>query len=688
MKQYSFCLTALLFGSVALAQDVLEPVVVTGNRVGGELAEGNVNVEVIGAERINELLGFVPGFASVASDSAGYGDILAVRGTANTIFFGGAGVGMSVDGLPSGDVFGYPTEFFDLAAATLHRGPQGAFFGRNAPGGMIEMRTLGSESLGQKLTAEYGSYDTLNFRFRSAGELSDGWSYAFQTYRKERDGYIQNVNPAVGGYNDDRRQFGALGNLYYNPSADLQVRFRAMVESTRDGSQRLSVLPGVASSYGPFIDSMRAQGPFQVSSNFEGVNEIDRRQFSIHLDQGLGWADFKSITALQTWELGPSTVDLDLSPIPAAQSSINQQQRLWSQEFRLESDQTKDLSWVAGMAYLNKRNEGLANRFFGTGEMTFENQYTGFDIEEESLALFGHVSWSDQANLTLLAGGRLEYIDTSISRNKTGAGNPFPSMFPLPPAFVGQSEGWYFSPTLGADYTLSSDVSVFARTSLGFKPEGFTAFSDNPATTAFDEEKSWETEVGVRYQSADQSVGGELRGYYKQIDDYQVNRSIPFTTDFIIINAERVEALGLEGELFWQPVSQLTLQATAGVSQIEFDRHSGLAGQDYSGNNVPFLPEFTASLGARYDFNDGYYAQATVRSVGTTYYDEANNADYSQKSYQVFDAELGYQAEDWSAAIFARNLLDEQYFTFVNDQIAAGALGDPKIIGVRVGVEF
>ena len=52
-------------------------------------AEENVDLDTIEAERVGELLGYVPGLASVAADSAGYGDILAVRGTANTLFLEG-----------------------------------------------------------------------------------------------------------------------------------------------------------------------------------------------------------------------------------------------------------------------------------------------------------------------------------------------------------------------------------------------------------------------------------------------------------------------------------------------------------------------------------------------------------------------------------------------------------------------
>jgi iron complex outermembrane receptor protein len=688
MKQIGFCLSALLFVSPLLAQDVLDPLVVTGKREVGEAVEGNVNVDQIQAERVNELLGFVPGLASIASDSAGYGDILAVRGTGNTLFFGPAGVGMVVDDVPFGDVFGYSTEFFDLDFFTLHRGPQGSRFGRNAAGGMMEMRTAGpTKDPLFKLSAEYGSYDLLNLRLRASGAINDRWSYAVQSYYKKRNGYIENVNPAVGGYSDTREQFGALGSLYYNPSADMQVRFRAMIETTRDGSQRLTALPGVASNFGPFVDSFRAQDSFRVASDLEGETELDRYQLSLHLDQDFGWAKLKSITSYQKWQLGPNTVDLDLTPLGATTSSIAHEQQLWSQEFRLESDETQDVRWATGLAYLRKDNDGLANRFFGTGPTSFENQFTTFSVVEESAALYGHVEWDTSPALTFNVGGRLEYVDSAISRSKTGAGFPFPSGLPIPAPFRGESEGWYFSPSIGANYAINEQVSLFARTSLAFKPEGFTGYSDDPSTTAFDEEQSWESEVGVRYQNADQSLGLELRGFYKQIDDYQLNRSTGFT-DFVIVNADRVEALGLEGEMVWKPTDQFTVQATAGVSQIEFDNHTGGGGQDLSGNDVPFLPEFTASLGLRYDFASGFFAQTSVRAVGATYYDEVNNSDFKQGSYQVWDAQLGYEAENWSAVVFARNLFDEEYYTFLNNTIAAGSPGDPEVFGVRVGVEF
>ena len=677
MRQFRFCLGALLFGGFLNAQDLLKPLIVEGDAV------GNVAVETLDAERLNELLGYLPGFASIASDSAGYGDIIGVRGSTNTLFFGGAGVAMVVDDVPYGDVLGYSTEFFDLESFTLHRGPQGSRFARNGVGGLMELRTPGpTKEYEHGFSAEYGSYNLTHLRFRSSGPLDKDWSYAFQTYLKERDGFVDNIT--LGRETDTREQLGTLGSLYYNPSEDFEMRFRFMYERTRDGSQRLSALPGTTSAFGEFVDSQLVKDPFKVASNIPGATEIDRFQLSMHLDQDFGKVNLKSITAFSNWKLGPNIVDLDLTAFDLSRSSIRHEQNLFSQEFRLQSDQDADVRWLSGLAYLNKDNQGLANRFFPIGNNISANQFTSFDIDEESVALFGNVQWDAVEDLTIEVGGRLESVENSISRSKTDPGGV---PIPLPPAFAGESNGVYFSPSLGANYVVTSETSVFARTSLSYKPQGFTAYSDNPATTEFDEEQSLETEIGVRYQSSDQSMGGELRGYFKQIDDYQLNQSVP-VTDFIIVNADRVEALGVEGEVFWKPVSGLTVQASAGWNQIEFEEHTGAAGADLSGNDVPFLPEFTAGMVVRYDFENGFFAQTGLRTVGATFFDETNNSDYRQGSYEVLDAQLGYQGDGWNAAIFARNLTDEDYYSFMNSQISAGVAGDPEMYGVRVGLEF
>jgi iron complex outermembrane receptor protein len=132
----------------------------------------------------------------------------------------------------------------------------------------------------------------------------------------------------------------------------------------------------------------------------------------------------------------------------------------------------------------------------------------------------------------------------------------------------------------------------------------------------------------------------------------------------------------------WQPVDGLTVQGSAGLVHARFDD------APYDGNAVPYVPEFAASLGARYDFQKGFYLQSAVRMTGTTYFNEANKDRYSQGSYLCWDAEIGYAVERFSVALYGRNLLDREYYTFINPQIEAGSPGDPQVFGIRATLQF
>ncbi len=460
MKQVSFSLSVLLFGSVAMAQEVLEPLVVTGERE----SEGKTPelVKISQPEQVSQLQGALPGFGAISSDSAGYGDILSIRGTSNTTFFGPAGLAMIVDDVPFGDVYGYPTEFFDLEQMTLHRGPQGSRFGRNGAGGVLEMRTAGpTDEPSYKLSAEYGSYDSQNYRLSASGPINDKWSYTLQSYFKRRGSF--NDNTFDSGNEDTREQFGALGSLYYRPGADFELQLRAMVETNRDGAQRLTPLPGVGSQFegvSQGIGAIRSTNPFENSSNFVGKTDLDRLQLSLHLSQDLGWANLKSISSFQKWELDPSTADLDLTFRDVSTSTIAQEQDLFTQEIRLESDRDKDVRWNAGIFYLNKDNDGAALRTFPVPTMfgVFpETQNTRFSVEEESFSLFGNVDWDVNDRLTVDVGGRLQYTEASLDRSKTSF------VIPIPDALQSsESEGGYFSPSVGATLKLNDETSIFA----------------------------------------------------------------------------------------------------------------------------------------------------------------------------------------------------------------------------------
>ena len=689
MSKHPVNLTGLLVGAGCLtltgalnAQIVrsLPETRVTASQSGGA-GEGDLDettlspedLERFGVETLEDLSMLAPNLHFVDSDTRGYGNIISMRGLSNTLFFGPAAVGLYVDDVPFGDAFNYSSNLLRLESARVHHGPQGASFGRNASAGLMElstMQTTDTWKLGGSV--EYGSYNSRAVTGYSSGPLADGLSHTFQFYWKERDGFVE--NNFLGGHADDRSVLGGLASIIWTPAPDTEIKFRVMAERVDDGSQRLTPLP-----FNPAPGDL-----FRVNSDLRGRNETERYQLSLHGRKDFDWGTMKSITSYQSWDLGPQTVDLDLSPGSFATSLINQDQDLWTQEFRFQSSEDAGpLSWRGGLFYMNKENNGSTRRMFPAGLAGIVTEGNRFTIEEKNYAAYGKAAYDLGNGFSVEAGGRLDYTDASMSRVKTLA--PFGPV----PAQSPNSEGIYFSPTTGIVYAHNDNVSSFLRTGMGIKPHGYSAFSDDPATASFGEERNWSNEAGVHYNDPDSNLNVVVRAFWNVIDDYQLNAQNPFSTDFVIVNADEVRSRGLEAELQWRPIDPLLIHGNAGWTDVEFESYTDpFTGMNHDGSNVPFIPELTASAGFRYDLPGGFFFGSSVRATEDTYYDAANTGAFLQDGYWIWDAQAGYEAENWSVTVYGRNILDEEYYSFVNPQIAAGSPGDPQLFGVRVNLDL
>ena len=676
--------TAAGLVGVAGAHDALtlEPTVVTGLGVDDVPAAGATGVsaedlDLYQVETLQGLSGLAPNLHFSSSDSRGYGDVVTMRGQGNTLFFGPAAVGLYVDDVPYADAFSYPSELTGEAGVQIHRGPQGPGFGRNAAAGLIEITTPGpTEELQMQLSTDYGSYDSYGFNFGSSGPLGGDFSHTLEVYYNERDGFVNNV--FLGQHTDTREAMGVLANLYWNPSGDVEWRLRIAAEEMNDGSQRLS--------------SLFSPDPFTVASNIPGETNIERYQVSLHGRRDFDWGRMKTITSYQDWSLDPSTVDLDFSPMPDASSRILQDQTYLTQELRFESAEgAGPLAWRAGLFASRKETDGDATRGYKT--MGFDvTEQTLFDIDETSVAGYGRVSYRINETIGVEAGGRLDYVESSLNRTQSttfGPGMPLDL----------DTDGIYFSPTGGINYTVAQGVNLFARTGLGIKPRGYTAFSNDELETSYGDERSWTNEVGVSVDCPEHALSFGLRGFWSDISDYQLNKSVPGTSDFIILNADEVTSRGVEAEMRWRPMERLEVQAAVGFQDTEFDSYAytdptTMITTDYSGNHVPYVPEFTAGAGFRYDFGNGFFLGSSVRATGKTFYDDSNDTNpalftkVSQDAFVVWDAQAGYQGDGWDVTVYGKNLLDEEYYNFIDSQIYAGAPGDPQLFGVRVTVEF
>lgn len=632
-----------------------------------------------GVAQLQDIAGIAPNLYSSNSDSRGFGDILALRGLANSIFFSPPSVALYVDDVPSGSVSSYPSSLLNVDSLIVKAGPQGTDYGRNAHGGVIDVRSRVPGGAHQgKLLLDRGSYNALSFQGVFDGPVNNQLGYSASFGYSERDGYIDNTYRNRTA--DDRTALAGRGALYWKPDATLQLRFGALVEKVDDDATRLT--------------SLFSPDRYAVASDLNGETSLDRLQLSFQAKKKLAGGTFISTTSRQDWDLDPASTDLDLNPLSLAWSRVAQSEELWTQEFRFESNPTANRGqWRAGLFYMDSTIEGNALREFVVPPSMFvppgfvQTERTLFKIGQKSLAAYGNFDHPVSDKTMLKAGVRVERAESKLRRTKTSS-NSF--MFPTPPdapLSLGQERD-YLAGTAGLTHALTNAVSLLARGSLAYKPEGYSGFTSVPRLARFDTERLTSGEIGLTFGPPKGRFGGSVLAFWNQVDDYQLERTVPNSTDFVVVNAAEVTARGFEAKFMWNPVEHVWWDFQAGYTDATFENHRDASGARVNGKHVPFIPEYTLRTGVTVDFGQGFSANASYSAVGQTYFDERNTSTFSQKTYGIVNAQLRYRVARYSIALYGQNLFEEDYYQFMNPEIFAGSPGAPRRFGVQVSFEY
>ncbi|WP_416307962.1 TonB-dependent receptor [Neptunicella sp. SCSIO 80796] len=320
------------------------------------------NIKRIGAQNIDDLGNIVPGFET--NNNSKTQPKYDIRGIKTNDFGVGAdpAVAIYVDGVYAGRSGAALVNFNDVERVEVLKGPQGTLFGRNAAAGAVHIISKrpveGTEGeyeigLGSHGLKEFeGLYNTTladNVYFRGSISLSD------------EDGYIDArlysdpiTDPDGEGY--EMIKFGKSTNqtvrasILWEATDDTDVMFRAEFnEISGDSRPTYSFNPKL------YLESDQLD-PYGVHEmDFRG-NE-DRHLFgtSMEINSRLGWADFTSITAYKRFETENHTDDDGSANIRAYFASNNiEQQKQFSQEFRLSGETQGGTRWTVGATYMNE----------------------------------------------------------------------------------------------------------------------------------------------------------------------------------------------------------------------------------------------------------------------------------------------------------------------------------------------
>ena len=159
-------------------------------------------------------------------------EAISIRGISQS-FTSQSPVAQHMNGLFKFDGRSYTSQFYDLQALEIARGPSGTVYGRNATAGAINLRwnepTSAFESFGDYTQGNYDLYQFrggVNLPFSGVDDETLMGRFAFT--RESHDGYIDNVyEPRRSHDPDDADDYMVRGSLLSRPSEDLDLHLRS-----------------------------------------------------------------------------------------------------------------------------------------------------------------------------------------------------------------------------------------------------------------------------------------------------------------------------------------------------------------------------------------------------------------------------------------------------------------------------
>ena len=204
---------------------------------------------------------------------------------------------------------------------------------------------------------------------------------------------------------------------------------------------------------------------------------------------------------------------------------------------------------------------------------------------------------------------------------------------------------------LGLMYQFDFGLSPYISYSEAFVPN----LGNNPNSGVGLEATTGEQqEAGIKYLNDAGDLSVTAAYFYIEETNRVVQGASPNTVDQIGAKAE-----GWEVEVK-KHLGNLELQAS--YTDIR-------AINDESGERLPYLADQTASAWAKYEMENGLRFGAGARYVGDNVgYDYGTGAGPDVPSVTMYDAMLGYAANQWDFSVNVQNLTDEEYVSWCRGQ--------------------
>lgn len=510
---------------------------------------------------------------------------------------------------------------------------------------------------------------------------------------------------------------------------------------------------------GTFSQSAFLDGIFGADgeplNEYRGENKTtyDGYNFAANVSVGVNdWISVDNILAYGAFDSAFDT-DGDLSPITLGNGHNDLSHWHWSEELRVNLQPVDTVNIVLGGYWFEQ-----STTYFSYQDLRYVSVYPlqfqqPDKVDANSKAAFANLAWEIAPDFNFNAG--IRYTDESktynyFRLNLDGTVNRFLDS-------VGAACGIGFSGVdtadcngngdttevlraltgnpaiykgdnidyrIALDYRFSDEFMVYGSIATGFKgggtnPRPFNAYQ----AISFDPETLTSYEIGFKSDLLDRRLRLNVTGFYSEYSDIQIGVSecplidgapatTPTTPCAARVNAGDGEYLGIEAEVFAEPVDGFTIDAS--FSYLDFKYTELLAAASYptsaggvEADDPPLnTPKLKASIGMQYEVSLGDAGSITprldVEHTGKIFYgtDRFSVAGERQRlflpSVTLANARLTWKNADadLTVSLEARNLFNKYHYVTIFDLRNSGTgsakavVSPPREIALTVRKHF
>lgn len=589
-------------------------------------------------------------------------------------------VGIYVDDVYIGRLNGANFYLLDAKRVEVLRGPQGTLYGRNTLTGAINIIS-NKPSKETDVRASLYIDDQPSNRLSVAANTAatDNWAIRYTGLISDSDGYVDRYSaPGTKIQSDagEQEQNSHKLALRYIGDGKLQGDV-SIYHIDEEGEGRYPI--AVSATDG---SPLSGAGFYSNLSTTEQMADLEQFGASLQLSSSIGEYNWKSITAYREVE-EQSLIDISGLGFINIHSDIETEQ--WTQEFQVSRTLMNErLYWIGGVFLFKEDNRSEVET----------SQLQLFELDTDSFALFGELTYSLTDTLDLTLGGRFTRDDKLFSGVLTDTGIPTNS------GTSNLSETYKnFTPKVALSYRHNDKMMFYSSLTQGFKAGGFQARPSNASGMNND----YEPETVLTYE---QGFKGDLSDnirfnaayYYSKFEDLQLNTSV-LGSGTVIQNAGEARVHGIELEVNWAVSQNLSAYATYATTWDEYkeldDNIIGIGIDD----DLPETPTAKGLVGFDYKFqlNDlgvwstGMdYQHISARNPGA-----ANNDVAKIPRLDLFNGYIRFaeKGERWDVGLYGENLGDKEYsyvgLDFTNF-FNSGALypAEPRTIKLKLNYHF